>query len=88
VGSSFITNALASAHKTLDDVNKSSVGTKSGHTNFPGTKPAPAAAKTDYSHVRAQRPGGDSFMGVKADQGTELKAAEQNREAAKQVLNQ
>jgi hypothetical protein len=89
MGSDFITNALASAHKTLDDVGKSSIGTKSGHTNF-GPKPAgkPAAASSDYSHARAARSEGDSFMGVKADQGAELKGAEANREAAKKVLNQ
>jgi hypothetical protein len=87
MGSDFITNALASAHKTLDDVGKSSIGTKSGHTNFPSPKPAaPAASATDYSHAReARKP---SFMGVQSDQGPELKAAEANREAAKKVLNQ
>lgn len=89
MASDFITSALASAHKTLEGVDKSSIGTKSGHTNFQKPAGKPAAAPTDYSHARdARKASGDEFMGVKADQGTELKAAEANREAAKKVLNQ
>lgn len=78
--------ALASAHKTLDAANKSSVGTKSGHSNF-SPKSSSAPAKSDYSHARAARPGGDSFMGVKGDQGSELKAASESHDNAVKALN-
>jgi hypothetical protein len=79
--------ALASAHKALDAAGNSSVGTKSGHSNF-SPKPTPAASRSDYSHVRASRPGGGSFMGIKADQGSELKAANEAHDNAVKALNQ
>jgi hypothetical protein len=91
MASDFITSALANAHKALDTANNSSVGTRSGHSGLIPEKPAaPAASKTDYSHARTARTseGSGEFMGVKSDSGSELKAAEANREAAKKVLNQ
>jgi hypothetical protein len=79
--------ALASAHKALDNANNSSVGTKSGHSGFTPT-PKPQGAGTDYSHARAARKSGDGFMGVKADQGSELKAASDSHDNAVKALNQ
>lgn len=78
--------ALASAHKALDTANSGSVGTKSGHSNF--SKSTAAPAKTDYSHARAARQGGGSFLGVKSDQGSELKAADESHDNAVKALNQ
>ena len=80
--------ALASAHKALDAANNSSVGTKSGHSNFAPKTAKTAPERTDYSHARAARPGGDSFMGVKADQGSELKSATESHDNAVKALNQ
>jgi hypothetical protein len=79
--------ALASARKALSDADNSPVGTKSGHSNFTPKKSGGAPA-TDYSHARAARPGGGSFMGVKADQGPELKAASESHDNAVKALNQ
>lgn len=79
--------ALASAQKALSDAGNSSVGTKSGHSGFtPSAKPQ--GAGSDYSHARAARKSGDSFMGVKADQGAELKAANESHDNAVKALNQ
>jgi len=80
----FVTSALAGAHKALDNANNSSVGTKSGHSGFTPKKTPP----TDYSHARAARPGGEGFMGVKSDQGPELKAANESHDNAVKALNQ
>jgi hypothetical protein len=89
MASDFITSALASAHKAIDATGPkgtSSIATRSGHSSIT-PKSAGKPAVSDYAHARAARPGG-SFMGVQADQGSELKAAEQNREAAKKVIDQ
>jgi hypothetical protein len=88
MASDFVSSALASAHKALSDANNSSVGTKSGHSGITPSKPAASPAKSDYSHARAARPGGESFMGVKADQGPELKAANESHDNAVKALNQ
>jgi hypothetical protein len=89
-GITMANDALASAKKALADAGSSSVGTRSGHSGLTPSKPAtPAASPSDYSHVREARKSDDrEFMGVKADSGAELKAAQENREAAKKVLNQ
>ena len=87
MASDFITSALAGAHKALDDANKSSVGTKSGHSGFT-PPPKPQGASSDYSHAHAARKNNDSFMGVKADQGPELKAANESHDNAVKALNQ
>jgi hypothetical protein len=80
-------DAIASSKKLLENIDKSR--TMQGPTHKAPVKPAtPTAAPSDYHHVREARKDGDSFMGVKADQGAELKSAEANREAAKKVLNQ
>lgn len=83
MASDFVSSALANAHKALDNANNSSVGTKSGHSGLSKSTPP-----SDYSHARAARPGGESFMGVKADQGPELKAANESHDNAVKALNQ
>jgi hypothetical protein len=81
-------DAIASSKKLLSDINSSR--TMQGPVHKTPAKPTakPVAASSDYSHARVARSEGDSFMGVKADQGAELKAADANRDAAKKVLNQ
>lgn len=86
-GITMANDAIANAKKALSDANNNRyVGTKSGHSTFTPSKPS--GASSDYSHARTARKSGDSFMGVKSDQGPELKAAQESHDNAVKALNQ
>lgn len=82
--STFINSALASAHKALSDSDKSSVGTKSGHSNF---GPHKTVGAPTYDQPHQMRKTG-SFMGVGSDQSSELKAADTAHDNNVKALNQ
>ena len=86
-GITMANDAIASTKKALLNASNSSVGTKSGHSGFT-PPPKPQGASSDYSHAHAARKNSDSFMGVKADQGPELKAANESHDNAVKALNQ
>lgn len=92
MASDFITSALAGAHKTLDAANSSSVGTKSGHSNFSDSsaaKPTHEYSNTPYSLVKsaAKKALGptDEAVHEAGDTGKGIKSNMENAAAVKDV---
>jgi len=77
---SSVPRVLEGARKALDNANKFT-------SSVTGGKPSAFAPKTNYSHARSQRKSAGSFMGVQADQGPELKAADQSHAEAEKALH-
>jgi hypothetical protein len=81
-----ITAALASSHEAINNANKfsGSVTHQAGNKSDPTAPSKPPEPKSDYSMARAARRDGHTFMGVGTEnQGPELRAAQDNREAVK-----
>ncbi len=76
-------DAVASAKKALANADNSSVGTKSGHSNF-----APKSEPTHYAQARTARKTSDEFMGIRSNQAPEINTALKVREDAKKALDQ
>lgn len=76
-------NILEGARKALDSANRFT-------NSVTGGKPsafAPKVEKSDYSHAHSARKSAGSFMGVQADQGSELKAADKSHAEAEKALH-
>lgn len=76
-----VESVLKSAHNTLNNANKF-------QNNVIGDKPntKPASTVSDYTHVREARKSPSEFMGIRSDQGSELKSAVESRESARKAL--
>lgn len=80
-----VESVLKSAHKTLDKANKFQHSVTGGSPDL-AAKPDTKPASSNYTHVREARKSPGEFMGVRSDQGSELKSAVESRENARKAL--
>lgn len=82
---------LENAKKALDNAKNFTNSVTGGKPNAfasPKSKTEAKPEPSDYSHARAQRPGGKDFLGVRSDEAPEINTALKNREDAKKALEQ
>lgn len=83
--------ALANAKRALDNANnftKNVVKQSGGTEDAFKSKEQPKAAASNYTHARAARKVGDSFLGVRSNEAPEINTALKAREDAKKALEQ
>jgi hypothetical protein len=81
---------LEGAKKALDNARNFTHSVTGGKPNAFAPKPKAEAKPepSDYSHARAQRPGGKEFLGVRSNEAPDINIALRNREDAKKALEQ
>lgn len=91
MGSNPTAAILDNAKKALDKANdftKSVTGGKPNAFALPKQKVEAKPEPSDYSHARAQRPGGKEFLGIRSNEAPDINIALKNREDAKKALEQ
>lgn len=84
---SSVPHILEGAKKALESANKFTNSVTGGKPSAFAPKEKPQTEKADYAHARSARKSAGSFMGVRSDQGPELKAAEQSHAEAEKALH-
>jgi hypothetical protein len=81
---------LDNAKKALDKANNFTKSVTGGKPNAfaPKSEVKAQPEPTDYSHARAQRPGGKEFLGIRSNEAPDINIALKNREDAKKALEQ
>jgi hypothetical protein len=80
-------DALKSANAALDNAKNFTSSVTGGKPSAIKAPTVTTPEKPDYSHAREARKSGE-FMGVRSDEGGELKSALDNRDQAKKALTE